>query len=71
MTNYLRLLAYSKEHGHALVPRGFVAPDGFKLGIWTAEQRRRRQYHDDQEVAALEALPGWLWDARERRKARQ
>nr|WP_297354080.1 helicase associated domain-containing protein [uncultured Caldimonas sp.] len=70
MKNYQRLVAYAKEHGHALPPRSFVSGDGFKLGIWAAEQRRRRQYHDAREVAALEALPGWVWDARDWRQTR-
>jgi hypothetical protein len=70
MRRYQLLVVYAKEHGHALVPRSYVSRDGFKLGIWTAEQRRRRQYHDARETAALEALPGWMWDARNWRQAR-
>lgn len=70
MKNYRRLVAYSKEHGHCLVPRSVVLRDGFKLGIWTAEQRRRRQYHDAREIAALEALPGWVWNASDWRQTR-
>lgn len=70
LKNYRRLVAYSKEQGHCLVPRSFVSRDGFKLGIWTAEQRRRRQALEAREIVALETLPGWVWDASDWRQLR-
>ena len=61
--NFDRLAGYAKETGHSLVPRSFIADDGFKLGIWVAEQRRRHLCHAPVELALLEALPGWVWNA--------
>ena len=70
MRNFERLSAYTQEHGHSLVPRSFVSNDGFKLGIWTADQRRRWRSHSPDEVRALEALDGWVWNAAEWHKVR-
>lgn len=63
LENYRCLVAYTKENGHSLVPRSYVTPDGFKLGIWVADQRRRRHLHSESEEASLERLRGWVWDA--------
>lgn len=38
-----------------------VAPDGFPIGEWVAEYRARRDDLDPEQVAALEAVPGWTW----------
>lgn len=71
MKNYQRLVAYAQEYGHCLVPRSFVSSEGFKLGIWAAEQRRRKQAHTPEEACALEALSGWAWNATEWRQTRK
>lgn len=51
------------EHGHALVPRQFVSPNGFNLGFWV--NRHRRSYRagtmPEQLADALAAVPGWGW----------
>jgi hypothetical protein len=63
LCQYQRLMTYASEHGHSLVPRSYVTSDGFRLGIWVSDQRKRKQHHSADEVAKLEALPGWRWDA--------
>jgi hypothetical protein len=63
LKKYHQLMMYAREHGHSLVPRSYVTLDGFRLGIWVSEQRKRKEHHSSAEVAKLEALPGWRWDA--------
>lgn len=50
--------------GHARVPVGHRAPDGFRLGAWLA--RRREDWRAGRllagRAAALASLPGWTWD---------
>jgi hypothetical protein len=40
-----------------------VTPEGFPLGEWVAayRERGRRGELDEQDRAALEAIPGWTW----------
>ena len=40
--------------------------DGFKLGVWVSDQRKRYKAAklDPERQRKLEALPGWAWDAR-------
>ncbi|MFP5375274.1 MAG: Helicase associated domain protein, partial [Acidimicrobiia bacterium] len=59
---YARLVAFVERHGHARVPDGADA-DGFCLGAWATAQRtqHRRGTLSAERVAALEALPGWVW----------
>ena len=38
--NYHAAVAYYKEHGNLKVPRGYVSPDGVKLGMWLSSTRR-------------------------------
>lgn len=64
---YSRLVEYSALHGHCFVPRSYACGDGFKLGIWVNEQRRRRRFHSPEEALALESLPHWTWDATDAR----
>lgn len=71
LKNYQRLVAYTQEHGHCSVPRSFVSSEGFKLGIWAADQRRRRHSHSLEETRALEELSGWVWNAEGWRKTRK
>lgn len=63
LEKYEQLASYARKHGHSLVPRSYVTSDGFRLGIWVSEQRKRREHHSAVEAAKLEALPGWKWNA--------
>jgi len=64
-------LAYLKEYvareNTARVPYGFKTDDGFKLGQWIGSRRRyyKNNKLDANKVALLEAVPGWVWAARD------
>ncbi|WP_165449738.1 DEAD/DEAH box helicase [Krasilnikovia cinnamomea] len=60
-----KLRAYATEHRHARVPAKFTTADGFQLGTWVSNRRRRRGQLSPDQVAQLEALPGWVWDTKE------
>lgn len=45
---------------HAAVPRDHVEGP-VALGVWVLTQRRNREKLVTSKVAALEALPGWIW----------
>ncbi|MGD9667848.1 MAG: Helicase associated domain protein [Hyphomicrobiaceae bacterium] len=61
-----RLKAYLAKNGQAQVAASYVDETGFRLGSWT--NTRRVSYKNGniaaEQVAALEALPGWTWDVR-------
>ncbi|BBY53993.1 hypothetical protein MKOR_12440 [Mycolicibacillus koreensis] len=63
---YAEVQTYAAEHGHSRVPTRHVTADGYRLGNWVNVQRTA--YRDGKlsadRVARLEALPGWVWDAR-------
>ena len=56
------LVAYVADTGDALVPSGFKAPDGFRLGGWAKRQRSTRDEMIRGRVPRLESLAGWTWD---------
>jgi hypothetical protein len=60
--NYKALEAYVSEHGHALVPAGYV-DDGVQLGNWVNYMRvRYRQGKlSDERAALLGLLAEWDW----------
>ncbi len=62
LERYKHLQRFVATHGHALVSRTYQTPDGFKLGIWVSEQRRRKATHSAEEVKLLEALPLWTFN---------
>ena len=53
-----KLAQFSVREGHSRVPRTRVE-NGFKLGIWVGSRRSRRGSLNEEQVAALEAKPGW------------
>lgn len=57
------------DTGHSQVPRGHVAPDGFSLGMWVANQRRsyRERALTAERIRRLEELPGWTWEPHDER----
>jgi hypothetical protein len=56
-----KLAQFSSREGHARV-LGTHVEDGFKLGVWVSNCRtRRRSMLNPEQVAALEAIPGWTW----------
>jgi predicted helicase len=60
---YGLLEQFTKEHGHAHVPRGYSS-DSNKLDNWVTNQRafRRRGVLSAERQRRLEQLPGWAWD---------
>ncbi|GHV39941.1 hypothetical protein FACS189490_04330 [Clostridia bacterium] len=38
--NYAEAVAYFNEHGNSEIPQNYVLPNGKKLGLWIAKQRR-------------------------------
>ncbi|MGW8431720.1 helicase associated domain-containing protein [Curtobacterium citreum] len=52
------------QHGHADVPQQFRTEDNVRLGLWVHTTRQLRQKLSEDQRAALQELPGWLWRAR-------
>lgn len=58
---YLASVVYHQTYGHLNVPTGYVAPDGYKLGVWIADRRQNgRAKHSLERQQALDAL-GMVW----------
>ncbi|WIB65558.1 helicase associated domain-containing protein [Curtobacterium sp. MCBD17_040] len=63
-----RVLAYVATHGTASVPQLYVEPDGYPTGMFVANLRKRHARGsriDPSQLQRLEALPGWVWNAKE------
>jgi hypothetical protein len=60
------LRAYVERKGHVRPPNKYVEDDGYRLGFWVSNQRKdlRAGRLADDRVEALEAFPGWTWNAR-------
>jgi hypothetical protein len=56
---FRHLESFAKEHGHCRVPKTYKSPDGFPLGIWTSNNRKKRQPHE--RKVRLDGL-GFTWD---------
>lgn len=58
------LTEYKIEHGHLLVPRDYITPDGKRLGNYVSNIRSRYQNHklSDGYINRLEAI-GFTWSA--------
>ena len=60
--DWLALLgAFVTEHGR--LPRQSESYRGVKIGSWINDQRGNRGKLSPERVAALEAVPGWVWEA--------
>ncbi|MDD5395637.1 MAG: Helicase associated domain protein, partial [Thiothrix sp.] len=59
-----QLEQYVNQHGNARCPRGYVMPDGYKLGQWVGMQRRPKTKNllSQYCIRRLESLSGWSWD---------
>lgn len=55
---------YVRTNNRAFVPYSFVTTDGYKLGLWVANQRSSVNEVSVERKAKLSAL-GFVWDARE------
>ena len=58
-----RLQEYRTKHGHVLVPRNCVTPDGFKLGSWVNQKRvaQAKGKLGQEQIKSLDNL-GFVWD---------
>ena len=61
---FAALQSYIHKHGDARVPVGFMAPNGFTLGIWVSTQRGRKESMPADRKERLEALKGWIWSVK-------
>ena len=52
------LTEFARKNGHARVPPNYVV-DGFKLGMWNANQRNRWEILGAERQRRLKELPGW------------
>jgi hypothetical protein len=59
---FLRLGEYTAANGFARPPQAFIADDGYKLGIWVANQRKSQANLTPERIALLESLNGWSWN---------
>jgi hypothetical protein len=57
------LRAFAAREGHTRVPAQHIER-GFRLGAWVSNRRNRsrRTTIPPEQIAELEALPGWTWD---------
>ena len=63
--DFEHLKKFVKKYGHANVPNPYVDETGFKLGAWVGRIRSRPHGKTPGQIAQLEALPGWVWNANE------
>ena len=56
------LKTYAEETGSARPSAQFKTKDGFRLGLWTGNQRRNKDTLSPERIALLESLPQWSWD---------
>jgi hypothetical protein len=58
-----RLRAFIAQEGNAKVPARYVDSTGFQLGKWVDHRRQffRRGKLSPDKIAALEAMPAWVW----------
>jgi superfamily II DNA or RNA helicase len=59
---FVSLCEYVKEHGTALVPRGYTTASGLKLGRWVSNQRFKKGSLPLEFRQKLEGVSGWSWD---------
>jgi superfamily II DNA or RNA helicase len=60
---YGLLVAFSQREGHCLVSQKFITSAGYRLGNWVLNQRCRMTRLSKHQIALLESLPRWSWDA--------
>jgi superfamily II DNA or RNA helicase len=60
---FTRACDFVAQHGHARIPRGHLAEDGFALGGWVISQRLAHASGSlkADRAGRLSALPGWFW----------
>ena len=60
-----QLLIYLQINGDTKVPARYITSDGYKLGSWVSDQRKRKLKGllSHERIERLEALSGWVWSS--------
>jgi len=61
------LIEYINKNKTLLVPATYRLPDGFNLGSWVAQQRKKKDTLSKERKKQLDDL-GFVWDARKKKK---
>ncbi|MCU6433972.1 Helicase associated domain protein [Undibacterium sp. Jales W-56] len=61
---YRHLTEFVAREGHCRVAAKHQTTDGFRLGLWISNLRKTASSLPAERIERLEALPGWLWRAR-------
>jgi len=63
--NFEALKKFLGEYGHVQVPISYTTSSGLRLGVWVANQRRKKDKLSQKRIKLLEGLSGWSWDSHE------
>jgi len=66
-----QLTAYVQAEGSARVPNLYRTAEGGRLGQWVNSQRSTKDTMSADRRERLEAVKGWVWDARSSKHARR
>ena len=63
---YKALEVYAARENDCLVPQKYKTDDGFPLGVWILHQRTESKKGNlsFERQKRLDALPGWVWSAK-------
>jgi hypothetical protein len=61
---FSHLKQFSEREGHCRVYYRYKTDDNYRLGQWIGVRRRTKGILGPDRRQRLEALPGWVWDAR-------
>lgn len=61
---FRHLTEFSDREGHRQIPNNYQTADGYRFGQWIGEQRKHKNDLPQERRKRLDAVLGWLWDAR-------